>query len=377
VVTSNGGRDYLTVSAPLETARGSAPVVAMLGYPLDGALAAYRGALTPMLIVLGIGLIAMVLGAMAIVRGVSRPLEALSVAARHIARGDYSAPPRLKRRDEVGQLSDSLIEMTGAIAEREGALRNAFEATQIAREQAERANEAKSQFLANMSHELRTPLNAIVGFSEMIEGQVLGPLGVPRYAEYARDIHASGGHLLALVERMLNLADAEAHRLALAREPVLPGALLAETVAALQAAIARAGVQVDLQSDALRWPTVDGDAAKLGQAFACLIDNAIKFTPAGGVVAISGSVGAGRLAIHIADSGVGMEPDLLDVVVRPFHRLRSSLDGQYQGAGLGLPFAKVVIELHGGTLSLDSTVGVGTTVSIFLPVAANRMSNVA
>ena len=117
---------------------------------------------------------------------------------------------------------------------------------------------------------------------------------------------------------------------------------------------------------------MDGDEAKLRQAFTNLIHNAIKFTPKGGEVEISATARNNRLAVRIADNGIGMEPELLPSVVRPFHRLRSAFDGQHQGAGLGLPFAKVVIELHGGTLLLSSAVGVGTTVLIELPVACRR-----
>jgi signal transduction histidine kinase len=376
-VTTQGGDDYLTVTAPLATADGSKPVIAVLNYPLKEALAAYRGIVAPMLLVLGLALLIALVGAALIVRRVSRPLEALAVTARRIAAGDYTPPVRSTQRDEVGHLTDALINMTDSIAERENSLRGAIEATELARGEAVRANEAKSQFLANMSHELRTPLNAIVGFSQMLEQQVLGPIGQPRYLEYARDIHASGEHLLGQVESMLDLAEAEAQRLAIVRQPIAPGPILKEAADALGSYAEKERVHVTLPRNLDQWPQIPGDAAKLRQALSNLIHNAIKFTPPGGAVSIKGLVDNGRLNIRIEDTGVGMEPDALAAVVRPFHRLRSALDGQHQGMGLGLPFAKVVIELHGGSLSLESVVGAGTTVLIGLPAHAGAVSEAA
>ncbi len=376
-IETDNGSEYLTVAASLKTASGSRPVLAVLSYPLDAALAAYRGIIAPVLMVLGLALLAALVGAALIVRRVSQPLESLSAAARRIAAGDYTPPPRIAQRDEVGHLADALANMTHSIAEREHALRSAVEATDLARGEAVRANEAKSQFLANMSHELRTPLNAIVGFSEMLEQQVLGPVGVPRYLEYARDIHASGEHLLGQVERMLDLAEAEAHRLAIASEHLRPGVILKDATDSLRHFADKSGVHVALPDDADAWPSIEGDAAKLRQAFVNLLHNAIRFTPAGGSVTVLGAVQSGRLDIRFEDTGVGMDPDLLAAVVRPFHRLRSALDGQHQGAGLGLPFAKVVVELHRGTLTLESRVGVGTTVIVELPSLGGSVSEAA
>jgi signal transduction histidine kinase len=371
------GEHNLTVAAPLETLRGSAPVAALLGYPLDEALSAYRSIVIPLLLLLVLALVMAVAGAMLIVRGVSRPIEHLAEAARRIAGGDYAEPPRLRQRDEVGDLADALISMTRSIAEREAALKHAIDAAEIARNEAVRANEAKSQFLANMSHEFRTPLNAIVGFSEMLEHQVLGPMGVPRYVDYAQDIHASGAQLLAMIERMLDLAEAEARHLTLARAPLFPLEILQKSVAGLGLFAQKQKVQITVAGTCDCMPEMQGDADRLRQAFTNLLHNAIKFTPAGGEVRVSGSARDRVLSIRIADGGIGMEPDLLASVVRPFHRLRSALDGQHQGAGLGLPFAKAIIDLHGGCLDLASEVGAGTTVTIELPIQAISISEAA
>jgi len=368
--TAENGNAYLTVTARLNAAKGSAPIVAILSYPIDEALGVYRSIIVPLSVVLGLALLAAILGAMLIVRGVSRPLELLAASAKRIAAGDYRNPPRIGRRDEIGHLAEALANMTQSIAEREDALKGAVEATEMARQEAVRANDAKSQFLANMSHELRTPLNAIVGFSEMLEQQVLGPIGTPRYRDYARDIHTSGTHLLGLVERMLDLAQAHSKGLALARDAVWPAQLLRESVIGLKSFAEKSRVRLALDEGIERCPPIQGDAVKLRQAVANLVHNAIKFTPVNGHVGVGAYAEGESLVIRIADDGIGMEPDVLSTVVRPFHRLRSALDGQHQGAGLGLPFAKLIVELHGGTLALQSEPGRGTTVFVALPLAS-------
>jgi signal transduction histidine kinase len=374
---SDGGHDYLTMTEPLVVAQDSAPIVAILTYPLDQALAAYRSIAGPLLLMLGFGLLAALAGSMLIVRGVSRPLEGLAAAARRIAAGDYTNPPVRTQRDEIGHLAEAIANMTRSIAERETALKHAIESAEVARNEAVKANDAKSQFLANMSHELRTPLNAIVGFSEMIDHEVLGPLGQPRYRDYARDIRASGAHLLFLVERMLDLADAEASRMRLAKEPLFAGNLLEESVWALKPFAEKSRVCLTLEANFDASTELEADRPKLRQAFMNVIDNAVKFTPAGGEVRVYGIVQSDRLTVRVVDSGVGMEPEMLASVVRPFHRLRSALDGQHQGAGLGLPFAKAIIDLHGGALMLKSAVGGGTVVSIDLPLRSAAVSAAA
>ena len=367
----------LAIVAPLKTAEGSAPVAAVIDFPLSEALAAYRGLITPMLLMLGAALIVAAGGATLIVRRVSRPLESLAAAAQRIAAGDYShtlLPSRT--HDEIGRLAESIVDMTGAIAERESALTGAMEAAEIARVEAVKANEAKSQFLANMSHELRTPLNAIVGFSQMLEEQVLGPIGNSRYLQYARDIKGSGEHLRDLFERMLDLAQAESHNLSLSREPLLVGMVLREAVEMHRAFARRVDVQLNLApgTEGIR---IDGDASKLRQAFSNIMHNAIKFTPREGSVTVSGRVQREQVAIRITDTGLGIKPEHLQSVLKPFHRLRSALDGQHQGAGLGLAYARAIAEMHGGAVSVASTPGQGTSVTIELPITQQAVEYAA
>jgi two-component system cell cycle sensor histidine kinase PleC len=306
---------------------------------------------------------------MLVVRNASRPLEALAATARRIASGDYTPPAPVGAEDEIGQLSQAIIGMTHSIAEREAALNTMIGDLEAARNDAVKANEAKSQFLANMSHELRTPLNAIVGFGDMLHHEILGPLGVARYREYAADIVASGQRLLGMVSRMLDLAEVERGTLAIARERISAAEVLRQAVAAV-----RADAEVSLDIPAL--PEIDGDAAKLRQALTGILHNAVKFTPPGGTVKVAAFPHADALVIAIEDEGVGMDAADIEIVTRPFHRLRSALDGRHQGAGLGLPFANAVIGLHGGTLRIVSESGLGTHVEIRLP-AARKVSDAA
>ncbi|HWA30770.1 MAG TPA: ATP-binding protein [Rhizomicrobium sp.] len=371
LVREDGGR-FLRYVAPLDASPGSAPVVAVLEYPLEEALAAYRGIVFPMLVVLTLGLLAMLIGAALIARSLSRPLESLAVVSRRIAVGDYTPPPDTGRKDEIGDLAEALTSMAMSVSEREEGLRQAINAAEEAKEEAVRANRAKSDFLSNMSHELRTPLNAILGFSELIAVEALGPVGRPEYAGYARDVHRAGGHLLRQVDRMLTLANDGADRLELKNETFPAGKPVLATFDALQP-LALQG-RVRLQSDfPAQWPMLVGDAGKLTEALSNILHNAIRFTPQDGTVDLRASVDSGHLKIAIRDTGVGIDPATLGEVIRPFHRQRSAFDGTNQGAGIGLPYAKAIIDRHGGMLSIESQPGAGTTVTISLPVTTSRV----
>ena len=371
------GRDYLTVTTVLRTTASGAKIKAVLSAPLDDAFAAFRSTILPMLVVLAIALLAALVGAMVIVRGVSRPLETLAATARRIAAGDYSPPQRLAQNDELGQLADALIAMTQSIAEREQQLTSAMDVAETARAEAERANKAKSNFLANMSHELRTPLNAIAGFGEMIQNQIIGPIGNPRYLDYAADIGKSAQHLLGLLSRMLDLADVDGGGLTIARDSFAPLGLIEQSIALASSMAQRAKVAFHAKVKISPALQMAGDSTRLRQAISNLIHNAIKFTPPGGRVSVAASVGSEMLQLRICDTGVGVRAEDIAVVMRPFHRLRSALDGNHQGAGLGLPFAKAIIELHGGTLAFESAPNKGTTVTICLPLLSSVHADAA
>ncbi len=371
IIATDQQNDHLAMMARLTTTATSRPVVAILDYPLEEALSTYRAVITPMLLVLAAALCVALAGAMLIASGVSRPLEMLAVAAQRIAKGDYTPLPSPRRRDEIGELSAALNNMTQSIAERETALKGAVSSLELARNEAVKASEAKSQFLSNMSHELRTPLNAIIGFSEMIQRQLLGPIGVQRYIEYASHVYDSGVHLLVQVKEMLDLSEAESGKLVISRRHLKPGGLLSASLEELRPVAAKAAVELKVAGDVASWPAIDGDAEKLQQSLTNIIHNAIKFTPAHGIVTIAGDTAGDFLRITVTDTGIGICSEDLPLVVRPFHRRKPAFDAAYQGVGLGLPFAKTMFELHGGSLAIHSTQGIGTTVTIELPLAVD------
>lgn len=237
-----------------------------------------------------------------------------------------------------------------------------------AKEQAEAANRTKSQFLANMSHELRTPLNAIIGFSEMISKAMMGPVSA-RYREYGADIHRSGRHLLDLINEILDLSKIESGRLELHEESADLGAIVEACVRLVgpKAREGNVGLSVQLPRDL---PNVYVDELRIKQVVLNLLSNAVKFTPAQGAVTVEAArMATGDVRIIVADTGIGMRPEDIPIALEPFRQIEGTLTRHYEGTGLGLPLAKALIELHGGTLSLESAAGQGTTVIAQLPKA--------
>ena len=314
-------------------------------------------------------------------RFLQEPISGLVTFATEWRNGNYDARVKVRHpASEIGHLGATFNAMADALAARyaaqkraEAELRvlNATLETRVEERTVElaNANRAKSMFLANMSRELRTPLNAIIGFGEMMHREIMGPLGIPAYKEYAQHIHESGMHLLSLVEEMLDLAKVEAGKLQIECVPTDPGTLFAESLMMLRSTAEAAKVDIIVEGNPAHWPVLEGDPVKLKQVFVNLIGNAVKFTPAGGRVTISSETDEAALRICVQDTGIGIRAEDIPLVVQPFYRVNSVLDAKHQGAGLGLPFAKSVVELHGGTLTIESKLGSGTTVSVSLPLA--------
>lgn len=238
---------------------------------------------------------------------------------------------------------------------------------EAARNGAEAANRAKSLFLANMGHELRTPLNAIINFARLIAENVHGPSIDPRYTEYAQSIHESGAHLLGMIEELLDLASAEAGRLALATQRVNMRATIHSVCRLMQPAAATASVNLvqDVPSDL---PSVLGDATRLRQILFNLLSNAIKFSGRDATVCVSAAAtDAGQLLVQVADTGPGIPREDLLRLMQPFERGATEMSRHVPGTGLGLPLVRHLIELHGGELRLDSAQGSGTIASFVLP----------
>jgi two-component system, cell cycle sensor histidine kinase PleC len=233
---------------------------------------------------------------------------------------------------------------------------------------AEEANQAKSKFLANMSHELRTPLNAIIGFSEIMEGCLFGPLGAEKYGEYCADIRESGEYLLDVINDILDMSKIEAGRLRLDPEELELERLLAD---AMRVVSARAREkQLALTSEITADIRFEADRRAIKQIMLNLLSNAVKFTPEGGRIKVYGRVAADNIMIAIEDTGIGIPKDALARLGRPFEQVESQLTKRHQGSGLGLAIAKSLVELHGGSMQIRSTVKVGTTVTVRLPRAA-------
>ncbi|WP_282609980.1 PAS domain-containing sensor histidine kinase [Pelagibius sp. Alg239-R121] len=236
-----------------------------------------------------------------------------------------------------------------------------------AKEEAEVANRTKSEFLANMSHELRTPLNAIIGFSEAIEREIAGPVGKEVYKGYAHDIHESGQHLLGIINDILDLAKIESGNYQLVESRVQTIDLIESCQRLIKPRADKAGVKV-LVKPAEPLLHIYVDELKIKQILINLLSNAVKFTPQGGDILLGAELGAEReFVMTVRDSGKGMSEEDLRRVLSPFVQAAGDQSYTQEGTGLGLPIANSLCELHGGSLSLSSELGKGTTASVILP----------
>jgi two-component system cell cycle sensor histidine kinase PleC len=233
------------------------------------------------------------------------------------------------------------------------------------KDQAAAAHRVKAEFLANVNHELRTPLNAVIGFAELLERQLFGPLGHPHYVDYARMIRSSGDHLLRVITEIVDLSRSGAGLAHLDLRPVELEQVIGRCHRALEARATEAGIELAVESAPV--PIVLADPARLEHAFLNLMANAIKFSPRGHAVRVSIAPHESGAAVTIADKGIGMSNDDLLLALEPFRQVDGSHIRRHQGIGLGLPVAKRLIEMHGGMLRIDSVPGHGTTITVVLP----------
>jgi two-component system cell cycle sensor histidine kinase PleC len=281
----------------------------------------------------------------------------------------------LKRQDEGRRLNEAQLQRAVTSLER-----SREEAAELAQKyaaekvRAESANRAKSEFLANMSHELRTPLNAINGFSEMMAGEIYGSLGDARYKTYAQDILSSGQHLLALINDVLDMSKIEAGKMSLRFEPLRLDELAEDAIRLIKGRAETAGLDVAMAVPEL--PEVEGDYRALKQVLLNLLSNAVKFTPRGGRVTVEAEQrrdeAVERVRVSVRDTGIGIAPDDLARLARPFEQIENQQSKTQQGTGLGLALSKSLVELHGGALEIESEPGRGTTVSFVLPLVRER-----
>jgi signal transduction histidine kinase len=237
-------------------------------------------------------------------------------------------------------------------------------------------SQAKSQFLATMSHELRTPLNAIIGFSETINSEAFGPIGNSRYREYVKDIHDSGVHLLAVINDILDFAKLDAGHSEFDIEPLDPHSVVCDALRFLRSQAADGRLTLEEDTALMEGVCFLGDARRIRQILINLLSNAVKFTPPGGTIRVTAERRAGRLAIAVTDTGIGMSPEQIPVALERFGQIDNTLSRRYEGSGLGLPLAKRLVEQQGGRFSIESALGVGTRVTFEMPVADMSTRNV-
>jgi two-component system cell cycle sensor histidine kinase PleC len=230
---------------------------------------------------------------------------------------------------------------------------------------AEAANRTKSEFLANMSHELRTPLNAIIGFSEVMESGLFGPIGSTKYLEYARDINQSGQYLLDVINDILDMSKIEAGRIMLDIEECRIAAIFQESLRIV--APRAAEDDIEITTDVACDPVIQGDKRALKQVMLNLLTNAVKFTPRGGSVAVALTANDRHVQVTIADTGIGIPAQDIEKLGEPFAQVENQFTKTRSGSGLGLAISRSLVELHGGLLTIDSEEGVGTTVQVTLP----------
>ena len=303
--------------------------------------------------------------------------EHFAVLARHEPFRDFIYTRKVGAQQEnTGSVSgDPFFDPSGRFLGYRGTARDitkqvlAERSLRAAKDAAEAANLAKSQFLANISHELRTPLNAILGFSEMLERGLAGPVE-PKQQEYAGLVHQSGQHLLNIINDILDLAHVDSGRFELREEGrVDPRRIIDACVSLMSDRANRAALCLSTEIED-HLPLLVADPTRLKQILLNLISNAIKFTKPGGSVLVAGRHGADRgIAFEVRDTGLGMTPDEIEIALEPFGQVDAGLAREQEGTGLGLPLARRLAELHGGSLQIDSEKGLGTTVTVTLPAS--------
>jgi signal transduction histidine kinase len=276
-----------------------------------------------------------------------------SIVDQHLTdRGEAEAR---RLRAHVAELEETKRRLEATTGNLEAALQAAAAGSQ-----------AKSQFLAAMSHELRTPLNAVIGFAEMLASEIYGPLGDARYRDYTGSIAQAGKHLLGLINDVLDFSKLDAGHLELHEELTDPSEAVEAAYTLIRGQAREASVTLEYQADA-ELPMLRVDLRRVRQVLLNVLGNAVKFTPAGGTIRISATARGDTLIIAVADNGIGIAPQDIPKAMERFGQVDNSLARRYEGTGLGLPLSKRLMELHGGTLEIESALGVGTTVTLVFP----------
>jgi signal transduction histidine kinase len=278
-----------------------------------------------------------------------------SIIDQHLTSRAQLEAARLRRY--ITELEATQRELKATAAELTSALETAAAASQT-----------KSHFLANMSHELRTPLNAIIGFADLMVGEIHGPLGNDQYRDYAQLVSDSGSHLLSLINDVLDLARLDASQFDLADDTIEVERLLRDSVRMISLQADKAEVAVSWHAEQPRF-CLKADSRRMRQVLLNLLSNAVKFTPPGGSVNLEAKPDDSGFTITVSDTGIGMTADDIPIALERFGQIDNGLDRRFEGTGLGLPLAKLLMEVHGGRLELNSEIGRGTSVTMLFPPA--------
>ncbi len=298
-----------------------------------------------------------------------RPLQHLMNAVQEFGRGNFAVRAQTAGRDELSKLAgvfnNMADELRSLVETLEDRVRQRTHELELARNEAEKANQVKSQFLANMSHELRTPLNAILNLTGFVSEGYMGPVN-PEQAESLQTVVTSGNHLLNLINDILDIAKIEVGKTELFIEDVDLNMELKGVMATIQGLIKDKPVKlVDQISRDL--PHISGDGRRLHQVFLNLLSNAVKFTPQGNIT-ISANCRDGEVLVAIRDTGVGIRAEDQALIFEPFRQAEHGLRTGQSSTGLGLPISKHFVEAHGGKLWMESVYGEGSAFFVTLPI---------
>ena len=374
----NGWFNFSTILANVtisEASQGAVARIALIGHTVFPWSAFFIAFLWLSLLVMAL-MAAAYLVAERMHTRIQKPLHQIAAAAQRvslykdyslrISTGTISAVP-----SEIAAVMESMNAMLEEIEDRDQRLTRKTAELEKAKEMADAANSAKSHFLANVSHELRTPLNAIIGFSTMMTQAHFGPMGNVKYSEYARDIHDSGAHLLEIINDILDLSNAESGKLRMNFELFSIAKIVDKALHIIEGqALER---KIDIYTDIpAKLPKIIADRVRMVQILLNLLSNALKCTPEGGKVIVRVSAEAAQNSVHffdieVEDNGVGMTSNEIAKAFVTFNQADAGFNRKYEGAGLGLPLTKRLVEMHHGRIKINSTKGVGTTVSIRLP----------
>ncbi len=294
--------------------------------------------------------------------------DVLGAMEAQASRGDFSRPVHVEPFTEAGEMASRynlvLDKFNSEVRKREQTANELRDARDVA----ELANASKSQFLANMSHELRTPLNAIIGFSEVMNGELFGPMENERYKDYVGDIHKSSSHLLSLINDILDLSKIEADRYELYEEELDVLDAVASCERMMRHRADEAGVNLTVTVDD-GLPLLMADKRALRQIMLNLVSNAVKFTPKGGSIRLAAFLEPDqRMAFRVTDTGVGMAKKDIPIALEPFRQIgKDSNIYSTEGTGLGLPLTRALARMHGATLVIESEPGEGTTITVRMP----------